>query len=275
MSCAVRGLGCSLPCPLARACAGCRPGPVGLRRRGAGRQRRPRPGRRRRGARARRLPVADARRRRAQQRDRDRRLHGAAHRRDVRGRGVARRPRRRRLRRPRARRLRLRDLHQEVQGVPRRRREPGDAHRRQLGVVPAVGEGVGRRRPLVPLRRRRRRRAEQGVRRPARDRQGPAARQPTTAGWSASTAPSVAGSARSRAPSRTTGAPSPRSSSARTTTTTPATGWSRSTPATSARTRSAPGSNYPVDYDFGYTWFHEAEWEAGNRRSVCWAKTDQ
>jgi hypothetical protein len=33
--------------------------------------------------------------------------------------------------------------------------------------------------------------------------------------------------------------------------------------------------NYPVDYDFGYTWFHEAEWKAGNRRSVCWAKTDQ
>jgi hypothetical protein len=32
---------------------------------------------------------------------------------------------------------------------------------------------------------------------------------------------------------------------------------------------------YPVDYDFGYTWFHEAEWELGNRRSVCWAKTDQ
>ncbi len=31
--------------------------------------------------------------------------------------------------------------------------------------------------------------------------------------------------------------------------------------------------NYPIDYDFGYTWFHEAEWEAGNRRSVCWAKT--
>ncbi|MCW2796276.1 septum formation family protein [Nocardioides sp.] len=31
--------------------------------------------------------------------------------------------------------------------------------------------------------------------------------------------------------------------------------------------------NYPVDYDFAYTWFHEAEWQAGNRRSVCWAKT--
>lgn len=31
--------------------------------------------------------------------------------------------------------------------------------------------------------------------------------------------------------------------------------------------------SYPVDYDFGYTWFHEAEWDAGNRRSVCWAKT--
>ncbi|WP_028642277.1 septum formation family protein [Nocardioides sp. URHA0020] len=33
--------------------------------------------------------------------------------------------------------------------------------------------------------------------------------------------------------------------------------------------------NYPVDYDFGYTWFHEAEWNAGNRRSVCWAKTPE
>ncbi len=32
--------------------------------------------------------------------------------------------------------------------------------------------------------------------------------------------------------------------------------------------------NYPVTYDFGYTWFHEAEWEAGNRRSVCWAATE-
>lgn len=31
--------------------------------------------------------------------------------------------------------------------------------------------------------------------------------------------------------------------------------------------------NYPVDYDFGYTWFHEAEWKAGNRRSICWART--
>lgn len=31
--------------------------------------------------------------------------------------------------------------------------------------------------------------------------------------------------------------------------------------------------NYPVDYDFGYTWFHQAEWKTGNRRSICWAKT--
>ncbi len=31
---------------------------------------------------------------------------------------------------------------------------------------------------------------------------------------------------------------------------------------------------YPVDYDFGYTWFHEGEWQAGNRRSVCWARTE-
>jgi hypothetical protein len=33
--------------------------------------------------------------------------------------------------------------------------------------------------------------------------------------------------------------------------------------------------NYPVDYEFGYTWFHQAEWQAGNRLSVCWAKTDR
>ncbi len=33
--------------------------------------------------------------------------------------------------------------------------------------------------------------------------------------------------------------------------------------------------NYPVDYDYGYTWFHQAEWKTGNRRSVCWAQTGQ
>lgn len=33
--------------------------------------------------------------------------------------------------------------------------------------------------------------------------------------------------------------------------------------------------HYTPDYDFAYTWFHEAEWQTGNRRSVCWAKTDQ
>ena len=32
--------------------------------------------------------------------------------------------------------------------------------------------------------------------------------------------------------------------------------------------------DYPVDYDYGYSWFHRAEWDAGNRRSVCWARTD-
>ncbi|CAN5524890.1 hypothetical protein BH11ACT8_BH11ACT8_07190 [soil metagenome] len=31
--------------------------------------------------------------------------------------------------------------------------------------------------------------------------------------------------------------------------------------------------NYPVDFQYGYTWFHQAEWDAGNRRSVCWAQT--
>ncbi len=33
--------------------------------------------------------------------------------------------------------------------------------------------------------------------------------------------------------------------------------------------------NYPVNYQFGYTWFHEAEWKAGNRRTVCWARTNK
>jgi hypothetical protein len=32
--------------------------------------------------------------------------------------------------------------------------------------------------------------------------------------------------------------------------------------------------DYPVDYDFGYSWFHRPEWDAGNRRSICWARTD-
>lgn len=31
--------------------------------------------------------------------------------------------------------------------------------------------------------------------------------------------------------------------------------------------------NYPIEFDFGYTWFHRAEWDAGNRRSICWART--
>jgi hypothetical protein len=33
--------------------------------------------------------------------------------------------------------------------------------------------------------------------------------------------------------------------------------------------------NYPVDYEFGYTYFRKADWKAGNRRSICWARTDQ
>ncbi len=33
--------------------------------------------------------------------------------------------------------------------------------------------------------------------------------------------------------------------------------------------------NYPVDYKFGYTYFRQAEWKAGNRRSICWARTEK
>lgn len=33
--------------------------------------------------------------------------------------------------------------------------------------------------------------------------------------------------------------------------------------------------NYPDEFEYGYTFFHEAEWQAGIRRSVCWAKTNE
>lgn len=31
---------------------------------------------------------------------------------------------------------------------------------------------------------------------------------------------------------------------------------------------------YPADFDFGYTWFGKAHWQAGNRRSICWVRED-
>lgn len=31
---------------------------------------------------------------------------------------------------------------------------------------------------------------------------------------------------------------------------------------------------YPVAFDMGITWFGEDKWQAGNRRSVCWARTE-
>ncbi|MDQ6688399.1 MAG: septum formation family protein [Actinomycetota bacterium] len=34
-------------------------------------------------------------------------------------------------------------------------------------------------------------------------------------------------------------------------------------------------SHYPPDYTFGYTWFRKAQWQAGNRRSICWARTSR
>ena len=68
--------------------------------------------------------------------------------------------RRRRRRRPEVAAWAYRTCSTKLAGVPRRRREPGDAQRRELGVVPALAEGVGPGRAVVPLRRRRRRRAE-------------------------------------------------------------------------------------------------------------------
>jgi hypothetical protein len=33
--------------------------------------------------------------------------------------------------------------------------------------------------------------------------------------------------------------------------------------------------NYPPTFQYAYTFFHKAEWDLGNRRSVCWAQTDE
>ncbi|QYJ05529.1 septum formation family protein [Nocardioides panacisoli] len=33
--------------------------------------------------------------------------------------------------------------------------------------------------------------------------------------------------------------------------------------------------NYPADYEFAITWFDEQQWDAGNRLSVCWARTTE
>ncbi|HWI44027.1 MAG TPA: septum formation family protein [Nocardioides sp.] len=33
--------------------------------------------------------------------------------------------------------------------------------------------------------------------------------------------------------------------------------------------------NYPAEFEYGFTFFHAAEWKGGIRRSVCWAKTDE
>ena len=137
--------------------------------------------------------------------------------------------RRRRVRRAGAGRVRLPDLLGAVPGVPRRRREHGDAHRRELGVVPAVGEGVGQGRAVVPLRRRSAAASRARSTSPCRPRPPGCSRSspPTTSGWSASTGRRCRARRRSRAARSTTGARSPRSRSATPRTPTPATGWSR------------------------------------------------
>lgn len=33
--------------------------------------------------------------------------------------------------------------------------------------------------------------------------------------------------------------------------------------------------NYPSEFEYGYTFFHQAEWDAGIRRSVCWARSGE
>jgi len=33
--------------------------------------------------------------------------------------------------------------------------------------------------------------------------------------------------------------------------------------------------HYPADYEFGFTWFKADRWALGNRRSICWTRTDK
>ncbi len=136
--------------------------------------------------------------------------------------------RRRRLRRRRDRRLRLRDLQQEVHGLPRRRREPRDAHRGELGVVPAVREGVGRTAPggtaATSSAAATRASRTSTSRRPRRA----CCSSTTTSGWCAPTGRRSTGRRRSRAPRSTPGVRSRPSSSVSPTRSTRATGSSRS-----------------------------------------------
>ena len=99
--------------------------------------------------------------------------------------------------------------------------------------------------------------------------------QARTSGWSAQTARPVAGSPKIPCSEQHDWRAVTTIKLGERRTTTPATGWSRCATRDFCSDSVGAWLNYPVDYDFGYTWFHEAEWEAGNRRSVCWAKTER
>ena len=132
-------------------------------------------------------------------------------------------------------------------------------------------------RPVVPLRRRRRRRGEQGVRRPAATTQpGCWRQQPTDDEWMV--VRQRAAPCRARRRSRAAEKHNwravtddqgrrPRATPTR------ATGLVEVTTRDYCSESVGAWLGYPPDYDFGYTWFHEGEWNAGNRRSVCWAAT--
>ena len=181
----------------------------------------------------------------ADQRHPDGRLRHGAHRRDLRGRQLPGRGRRGRA--TTTRRLGAFAYDRCSHGSKRflgADESLVHAHRAELGVVPALGDGVGAGRPLVPLRRRRRRRAEPRRSSPCpRPRKGCCSASPTTAGWSASTGPTVdrLGEDPLLREARLAGGHHDHARRARPTPT-PATGSSRCAPATTARTRWAPGS---------------------------------
>ena len=230
-------------------------------------------------ARAGRLPGARPPGRRwVERRDQAGRLLGGAHGGDVRDRHLPfdswRPPH---VRRRGARPFVFKHLRQGLPHVPRRRRVGDHALAAELGLVPALGARVEEQGTLVPLRRGRRRRSAPRrtgpLPRTAQGLHGREARRGLDA--LRARAATWPGRRRCRAPRSTTGGRSPRSSSASPTDAYPGDRIAQIRSQQFCSDSVGAWLNYPAtNYDYGVTVFHEAEWKAGNRRSICWARTD-
>ena len=211
---------------------------------------------------------------RVEQRRRAGPLRQAAHRRDLRDRhppGINRQG----LQLEGARQVGVRQVREVLREVPGRRREPRYADPAELGVVPALRAWLGRRRALGdrcdlvggPAE------AKQYAPLPASAKGLFRAKPPEQ--W-LTCAQGRGRRSRRRCPAvdSTTGGQSPRSSSVPRRTATPRPAGPGAVARTSARIGGCVDAA-TVDYEFGYTCFDEAEWKAGQRRTVCWGETDR